>query len=77
MKIKVTTKLRQLPQVEIDGKSIIGMDFNQRLDYLNKITEKLTDLPNWFEDFLFSICMQFGEEIPDNDFGTDVFELEL
>lgn len=77
MKINVTTKMRQSPKIEIDGKDIVGMDFDERLNYLHKIVEKLPDFPNWFENFLFSICVEFGEEIPNNDFGKDVFELEL
>ena len=77
MKIKVTTKMRQNPQIEIDGKSIVGMDFNERLDNLHKITEKITELPKWFELLLFAICLEFGEEKVIDALDTNVFELEL
>ena len=77
MKIKVITKLRQNPQIEIDGKNIIGMDLNERLNNLHKITEKITDLPKWFELFLFAVCLEFGEDCSSNEIDTDIFELEL
>ena len=77
MKINVTTKMRQPPKIEIDGKDIVGMPFEERLTNLHKIVEKIPDLSNWFEQFLFALCLEFGEEIPDDDFGKDVFELEL
>ena len=53
------------------------MIYDERIKYAKEITEKLTDFRDWFENFLFSVCTQFGEEIPDEDDSIDVFELEL
>ena len=77
MKIKVTTRLFQYPKVEIDGKDVNEMLHQEQIEYLKEITEKLTGFKDWFGNFLFSVCTQFGEEIPDEDFSTDVFELNL
>lgn len=77
MKIRVTTKIRQSPEIEIDGESIIGMDYETRLKKFNQIVEKIPGLPNWFEDFLFALCLQYGEELPDGDIYEFTHELEL
>ena len=77
MKIKVTTRLFQYPKVEIDGKDVDQMLHQEQIEYLKEITEKLIGFKDWFRNFLFSVCTQFGEEIPDEDFSTDVFELDL
>lgn len=77
MKIKVTTKMRQSPEIEIDDKSIIGMDYEERLKMFNLITSKIPDLSDWFNEFLFALCLQFGEELPDSDINEFKYELEL
>lgn len=77
MKIKVTTKMRQSPEIEIDGKSILGMEYWERLKLFNEITNKIPELPNWFEEFLLAICFQFGEELHDEDIYKFTQELEL
>ena len=77
MKIRVTTKIRQSPEIEIDGESIIGMDYETRLKKFNQIVEKIPGLPNWFEDFLFALCLQYGEELPDGDIYEFTYELDL
>ena len=77
MKITLKTNLNQDPIIEVDGRSIVGMDFIEQLNKLNAITNNIIDLPNWFKRLLFAICLEFGETISNNDFETDVFELEL
>ena len=77
MKIKVTTKMRQSPEIEIDGKNIIGMQFGERLSNFNQIASKIPDIENWFEQFLFALCLQFGEELPDGDIYEFTYELDL
>lgn len=77
MKIRVTTKMRQTPNIEIDGVNIIGMDYQKRLEKLSLIADKIPELPNWFEELLFALCLQFGEELPDGDVYEFTYELEL
>ena len=77
MKIKVTTKIRQTPNIEIDGVNIIGMDYQERLKKLNLIADKIPELPNWFEELLFALCLQFGEELPNGNIYEFTHELEL
>lgn len=77
MKIKVMTKLRQSPVIEIDGVDIMKMDYEKRIEKLNQIMMKIPDLPHWFEEFLFALCLQFGEELPGGDIYEFTHELEL
>ena len=77
MKIKVTTKIRQSPEIEIDGKSIVGMEYWERLKLFNEMISKIPELENWFEQFLFALCLQFGEELPDGDIYEFTYELDL
>lgn len=77
MKIKVTTQMRQPPEIEIDGKSILGMEYWQRLKLFNDIMNKIPELPNWFEEFLLAICFQFGEELQNENIFKFTQELDL
>ncbi len=77
MKIKVTTRMRQSPEIEIDNKSIVGMEHLERLKIFNDISNKIPELENWFEQFLFALCLQFGEEIPDGNIYEFTYELDL
>lgn len=77
MKIKVTTQIRQTPNIEIDGVNIIGMEYQERLKKLSLIVDKIPELPNWFEEFLLAICFQFGEELQNEDIFKFTQELEL
>ena len=69
--------MRQSPEIEIDGKNIVGMDYETRLKLFNLIVSKIPDLSNWFNEFLFALCLQFGEELPDSDINEFKYELEL
>lgn len=77
MKIKVTTKMRQIPNIEIDGVNIIGMDYQERLKKLSLIADKIPELPNWFEELLLTLCLQFGEKFPNGNIYEFTYELEL
>jgi hypothetical protein len=77
MKIKVTTRMRQSPEIEINERNILGMQYWERIKLLNEITDKIPELENWFEQFLFALCLQFGEELPDSDINEFKYELEL
>ena len=42
----------------------------------NDISSKIPELENWFEQFLFALCLQFGEELPDGDVCEFTYELD-
>jgi hypothetical protein len=69
--------MRQSPEIEINERNILGMQYWERIKLLNEITDKIPELENWFEQFLFALCLQFGEELPDSDINEFKYELEL
>lgn len=62
--------------IEVDGVSEVGLSYEDKLNFFNKIYNKLPEVnPKWFHFLLKGLCENLGEFNVED--GNEVFTLEL